>query len=55
MVFSDDFLHFLKINKKKKNPIYQNYLVALKAKTDIPIFHQFEIFVIKAAEKQTKI
>ena len=29
MVFSDDFLHFLKI-KKKKNWIHQNYLVALK-------------------------
>ena len=31
MVFSDDFLHFLKIKKKKKkNRIHQNYLVALK-------------------------
>ena len=30
MVFSDDFLHFLKI-KKKNGWIYQNYFVALKA------------------------
>ena len=29
MVFSDDFLHFVKI-KKKKNWIHQNYLVALR-------------------------
>ena len=29
MVFSDDFLHFLKI-KKKNCQIHQNYLVALK-------------------------
>ena len=30
MVVSDDFLHFLKIKKKKKFRIHQNYLVALK-------------------------
>ena len=31
MVFSDDFLHFLKI-KKKNCRIHQNYLVALTTK-----------------------
>ena len=30
MVFSDDFLHFLKIKKKNNCRIHQNYLVALK-------------------------
>ena len=30
MVFSDDFLHFLRI-KKKNCRIHQNYLVALKS------------------------